>query len=125
MNLRGHAVFMNEISGIPDKRNKSGLRKLRENRSSSDIIGTLKGGRACYIEVKAWDKRDKILNIWNCYETTKTFPINQYILNEENKHILEQCNFLLWQKEHGAFAMFAFSLEDVSEVINCGYEKGK
>lgn len=118
MNLQGHAVFMNEITGMPDNRNKSGFRKLRGNRGSSDIIGTLKGGQSCYIEVKTWDKKDKVKYIWDWYELNRFFPISKYKLNRENQHILEQCEFLLWQKEHGAFVIFAFSLEDVERELN-------
>jgi len=110
-------VFMNEISGMPDTRNKSGFRRLRGNKDSSDIIGTLKGGQACYIEVKTEKDRNKISFIWDYYQKNMQFPVNQYKLNKENMHILEQCDFLLRHKEKGAFAMFAFSLEDMEKKL--------
>ena len=124
LNYSGHAVFMNEISGMPDQRNASGFRKLRGNKASADIIGTLKGGQACFIEVKRDDDknlRSKVMRIWEAHKTVGYCVTN----SKQEAHIAEQSEFLVWQAKAGAFAMFAFSLDCVIEGLKRNESKRK
>ena len=124
LNLKGCSVWMNEITGMPSKHSPTGRSKLRGGRASSDIVGTLKGGRACFIECKDESLRKKVTTIWEYWQKHNTFPVHLYdITSKENHHLAEQCNFLSWQKKAGAFAMFAFALLDVETQLP-GERKG-
>ena len=124
LNFSGAAVWMNEISGMPSNSSPTGRRRLRGGRGSADIVGTLKGGRACFIECKDESLRKKVTTIWEYWQKHDTFPVHLYdISSKENHHLAEQCNFLSWQKKAGAFVMFAFALLDVETQLS-GERKG-
>ena len=120
MNLKGAAVWLNEISGMPCKVSRfhpTGRRRLRGGKDSSDIIGTLPGGRAFFCETKKEALRKKVMAIWNHWQEYQMFPVDLYDINsKENQHIAGQCNFLMWQRKAGAFVMFAFSLDDIVNI---------
>ncbi len=117
LNANGHAAFINEIpQGMISKYSPTGYRKTM-NKSSADIVGSLKpNGRAIFIECKLPKHRKKVMNIFN--QLKDTGYILNYHFTKENKHILDQANFLLWQRKAGALAFFAFSLEDVQRELD-------
>ncbi len=119
MNLQGHALWLNEIPvGMPSARSSTGLRRPA-NKSSSDIVGTLKGGRMICIEVKEEKHRKKITELWDHvihedYSIYRTFKCGNA---RDTQRVKDQAEFLLWQRKYGALAFFAFSLECVQERI--------
>jgi hypothetical protein len=119
LNLRGHAVWLNEIPiGMPSARSSTGRRRPA-NQASSDIVGTLKGGRTVCIEVKEEKHREKITELWdNVLQGDYSNYVNFKCGNaRDTQRVKDQAEFLLWQKRTGALAFFAFSLEDVQSRI--------
>lgn len=119
MNLQGHAVWLNEIPiGMPSARSSTG-RRSPANKASSDIVGTLKGGRMVCIEVKEEKHREKITELWNHliredYSIYRTFKCGNA---RDTQRVKDQAEFLLWQRKTRALAFFAFSLEDVQRKL--------
>ncbi len=119
MNLQGHAVWLNEIPiGLPSAWSSTGRRRPA-NKSSSDIVGTLKGGRMICIEVKEEKHRKKITELWTCliladYSIYMTFKCGNA---RDTQRAKDQAEFLLWQRKAGALTFFAFSLEDVQREL--------
>lgn len=119
LNLNGHAVWKNEIPiGLPSARSSTG-RRSPANKASSDIVGTLKGGRMICIEVKEEKHREKITELWEHltredYSIYLTFKCGNA---RDTQRVKDQAEFLLWQRKAGALAMFAFCLEDIQREL--------
>ena len=119
LNLQHHAVWLNEIPiGLPSASSSTGRRRPA-NRGTADICGTLKGGRALYIEVKDPKYKPMINMLWKAllqgdYSKYTIFRCGNSVMTERVK---QQAEFLLWQRKTGAVAMFAFCLEDVQREL--------
>lgn len=115
MNLQGHAVWKNEIPiGMPSAQSSTGRRKPA-NKSTPDIVGSIKGGRAVYIEVKEEKHRKAITELWDHlilgdYSIYRTFKCGNA---RDTQRAKDQAEFLLWQRKTGAIAFFACNLLDV------------
>jgi len=116
LNARGHAVWLNEVPrGMPSKKSPTGFRRVA-NRSTADIVGTIKGGRAIYIEVKLPCHKKKVQAIYEALRLSGY--CNAYKFTEDTMRIIAQANFLIWQEKAGAIAIFAYCLDDVLKAIN-------
>ena len=125
MNLNGHAVWLNEIPpGVPNSHSPTGYRRAA-NRRTPDIVGTLKGGRAVFIEVKAEKYRDQVTRLWTGllkqdYSVYRTFTLGHA---KETDRARGQAENMVWLNKTGALCMFAFCLEDVQLAVEAQDKK--
>ena len=108
LTAQGHAVWLNEVPQGMISRNSPTGRRRAANRGSADIVGTLKGGRMICIEVKAPGEKGRIQPIW---QALLQGDYTAYARSKD-QHLKEQMDFLLWQRQRGALAIIAFSLDD-------------
>jgi hypothetical protein len=119
MCLQHHAVILNEIPISMPCRSSSTGRRSPANKSSSDICGTLKGGRAVWIEVKDPKYRPQITMLW---KALLVGDYSKYLIfrcgnDRDTERAKKQAEFLLWQRKTGALAFFAFDLDDVKREL--------
>ena len=113
LNLQGHRVWIAEVpQGMKSKYSPTGRRKSM-NRGAPDIVGSLKDGRAIFIEVKQERDRKRITEYW---EKIKAGDYRAYMQFKDN-HVKEQAEFLNWLRDTGALCMFCFSLEDIQQEL--------